>query len=48
MTNPRIPFLLSDERPRIEPLDGKRLLVHVVVNVEQWLPFGHRLGRCPQ
>jgi peptidoglycan/xylan/chitin deacetylase (PgdA/CDA1 family) len=36
MTNPRIPFLLSDERPRVEPLDGKPLLVHIVVNVEQW------------
>lgn len=36
MTNPRIPFQLADERPRLEPLDGKPLMVHVVVNVEQW------------
>lgn len=36
MTNPRIPFVLSDERPPVPPLDGKPLLVHVVVNVEQW------------
>jgi allantoinase len=36
MSNPRIPFRLSSEQPRLPPLQGKRLLVHVVVNVEHW------------
>lgn len=36
MTNPRIPFLLSDERAPIAPLGGKPLMVHVVVNIEEW------------
>jgi peptidoglycan/xylan/chitin deacetylase (PgdA/CDA1 family) len=31
-----IPFALSTEREPLPPLDGKRLVVHVAVNVEQW------------
>ncbi len=34
--NPRIPFRLANERPALPPLDGKPLVVHVVVNVEHW------------
>jgi allantoinase len=36
MSNPRVPFRMSNERPRLEPLEGKPLMVHVVVNVEHW------------
>ncbi len=36
MTNPRIPYLLSSERAPLPPLNGKRILVHLVVNVEHW------------
>jgi allantoinase len=36
MNNPRIPFALSSDRPRLPPPDGKPLIVHVVVNVEHW------------
>ena len=34
--NPRIAFELSDQRKRLEPLDGKPLMVHVAVNIEYW------------
>lgn len=36
MSNPRIPFVLSDRRAPLRPLDGCPLMVHVVVNVEHW------------
>jgi peptidoglycan/xylan/chitin deacetylase (PgdA/CDA1 family) len=36
MNNPRIPFRLSSERVPLPPLRGKRILVHLVVNVEHW------------
>ncbi|MDC7787435.1 polysaccharide deacetylase family protein [Rhodoplanes sp. TEM] len=36
MANPRIPYRLSSARPPLPPLDGKRILVHLVVNVENW------------
>ncbi len=36
MSNPRIPYRMSSERPRIAPPDGKPLIVHLVVNVEHW------------
>lgn len=32
----RIAFELSSDRSPLPPLDGKRLVVHVVVNVESW------------
>lgn len=35
-TNPRIPFELSSDRPRLPPPDGRPLIVQVVVNVENW------------
>ncbi len=35
-TNPRIPFELSSDRPRLSPPGGKPLIVQVVVNVENW------------
>jgi allantoinase len=36
MANPRIPYRLSTSRPRLPPLRGGRILVHLVVNVEHW------------
>lgn len=36
MANPRIPYRLSSQRPELPPLKGKRILVHLVVNVEHW------------
>src|SRR5262249_52144709 len=36
MTNPRIPYCLSTERAPLPALNGKRILVHLVVNVEHW------------
>ena len=36
MTNPRIPFELSSDRPAYESPDGRPLIVQVVVNVENW------------
>lgn len=36
MTNPRIPYQLSTARAPLPPLKGKRILIHLVVNVEHW------------
>jgi len=43
-SNPRIPFALSTDRARLEPLDGKPLMVNVVVNIEHW-PFDRPMPR---
>lgn len=44
MTNPRVPYELASARPRLEPLEGKPLMVHIVVNVEHW-PFDQKMPR---
>lgn len=44
MSNPRIPYRLSTSRPRLNPPQGKPLIVHVVVNVEHW-PFTESMPR---
>jgi peptidoglycan/xylan/chitin deacetylase (PgdA/CDA1 family) len=44
MANPRIPYSLSSARPKLKPLDGRRILVHLVVNVEHW-QFDHAMPR---
>lgn len=36
MANPRIPYKMSSERAPLPPLHGKRILVHLVVNIENW------------
>lgn len=36
MSNPRVPFQLSTERPRLAPPNGKPLIVHIVMNLETW------------
>ena len=43
--NPRVPFELITERPPLKPLDGKPLMIHVVVNLEVW-PFEHEMPRA--
>lgn len=35
-SNPRAPFRMTNEHPRLRPPDGKPLIVHVVVNIEYW------------
>lgn len=42
--NPRIPFRLLDQTRTLTPIDGKPLMVHIVVNVEVW-PFGKPMPR---
>ncbi len=37
MANPRIPYRLSSAAPKLQPLNGKTILVHLVVNVEHWV-----------
>jgi allantoinase len=44
MPNPRVPFVLADERATLAPPQGKPLIVHVVVNVETW-PFDQPMPR---
>jgi allantoinase len=44
VSNPRIPYELSDQLPPLRPLGDKRLLVHLVVNVEHW-PFDAPMPR---
>ena len=36
MANPRVPYRLSSTRPALPGLRGKRIIVHLVVNVEHW------------
>lgn len=43
-SNPRIPFQLTSERKLLAPLDGKPLMVNVVVNIEHW-PFDRPMPR---
>ena len=42
--NPRVPFQLLSSRPKLDPPEGKPLIVHVVVNVESW-PFDQPMPR---
>jgi allantoinase len=44
MANPRIPYRLSSQAPKLPLLDGKTILVHLVVNVEHW-HFDHPMPR---
>jgi allantoinase len=43
--SPPIAFDLSSDRPPLPPLDGKPLIVHVVVNVEAW-PYDAPMPRA--
>ena len=44
MQQTRIPYALTDERPKFAAPGGKPLIVHVVVNVEVW-PFDQPMPR---
>lgn len=44
MANPRVAYRMSSSRPKLPALDGKRILVHLVVNVEHW-QFEHAMPR---
>lgn len=49
-TNPRIPFRMSSDRPNLPGPNGKRLIVQVVVNVENWQfdqPMPRRILTAP-
>ena len=43
-SNPRVPYQMSSERARLAPMNGKPLMVHVVINVEYW-PFDQPMPR---
>ena len=43
--NPRIPFQLLTERPALAPLNGKPLMIHIVMNLEVW-PFDKPMPRA--
>lgn len=43
-SNPRIPYELASHRARLEPPNGKPLIVHLVVNIEHW-PFDRPMPR---
>ena len=43
-SNPRIPYQLASHRKRLEPPDGKPLIVNVVVNIEYW-PLDRQMPR---
>ncbi len=36
MTNPRIPYKFSSNRKKLKGPGGKRLIVHLIINVEHW------------
>ncbi|RAI43807.1 hypothetical protein CH341_12495 [Rhodoplanes roseus] len=44
MSNPRIPYQLATDRPKLPAPNGKPLIVHVVVNIEYW-PFDRPMPR---
>ena len=44
-SNPRIPFRLSTDAPRVPPPGGKPLIVHIVLNLEHW-PFDQPMPRA--
>lgn len=42
--NPRVPYQMASERPQLAPMEGKPLMVHLVMNVEYW-PFDRPMPR---
>ena len=43
-SNPRVPYRMAGTRPALPPLDGRRLIVHLAMNVEYW-PFDRPMPR---
>jgi peptidoglycan/xylan/chitin deacetylase (PgdA/CDA1 family) len=44
LPNPRIPYQLARQRKRLEPLNGKPIMVHLAMNIEYW-PFDRQMPR---
>jgi len=42
--NPRVPYQLTSDRAPLAPLNGKRLIVHLCMNIEYW-PFDRPMPR---
>ncbi|MEM7188347.1 MAG: polysaccharide deacetylase family protein [Pseudomonadota bacterium] len=42
--NPRVPFQMASERPKIAPPDGKPIIVNFCMNIEYW-PFDRPMPR---
>jgi len=42
--NPRVPYELASDRAPLPPLNGKSMIVHVVMNIEYW-PFDRPMPR---
>lgn len=42
--NPRIPYQLARDRKKLEPLNGKPIMVHLAMNIEYW-PFDRPMPR---
>ena len=42
--NPRIPYQMSNDRARLAPLNGKPLMINVVVAIKYW-PFERPMPR---
>jgi peptidoglycan/xylan/chitin deacetylase (PgdA/CDA1 family) len=43
--NPRIPFEMLNNRPKLNLMNGKPIMIHVVVNLEVW-PFNQPMPRA--
>ncbi len=43
-SNPRVPFKLANKRPKLAPLNGKPIMVHLAMNIEYW-PFDRPMPR---
>jgi peptidoglycan/xylan/chitin deacetylase (PgdA/CDA1 family) len=43
-SNPRVPFELSSDRPRLAPYRGKPIMVNLAMNIEYW-PFDRPMPR---
>ena len=43
-SNPRVPYQSADKRKRLEPINGKPIMVNLCINVEYW-PFDRPMPR---
>lgn len=43
-SNPRVPFMLSGDRPPLRPFQGKPIMVNLAMNIEYW-PFDRPMPR---
>src|SRR3546814_3963848 len=50
-SNPRVPFALSRDRPKLAPFRGKPIMVNLAMNIQYWpfdraMPRGVQIGRA--